>query len=164
MACLAPIWNTKRETARRVRQRISRIMLWCIAQGYRQDNPAGDAVAAALPRGRGGPRNHQRALPYSRVPDALGKIRSAKAQPAARLGLEFLVLTAARSGEVRGAPWKEIDLETRTWTVPARRMKARCAHRVRRRPDARAAAYPVPAAGGTAFGQSRRAPVSTGTP
>ena len=76
MACLAPIWNTKRETARRVRQRISRIMLWCIAQGYRQDNPAGDAVAAALPRGGGGPRNRQRALPYSRLPDALGRIRS----------------------------------------------------------------------------------------
>ena len=130
MACLAPIWNTKRETARRVRQRISRIMLWCIAQGYRQDNPAGDAVAAALPRVRGGPRNHQRALPYSRLPDALGRIRSAQAQPAARLGLEFLILTAARSGEVRGATWKEVDLESRTWTVPAGRMKSRREHRV----------------------------------
>lgn len=130
MACLAPIWNVKRETARRVRQRISRIMLWCIAQGYRADNPAGDAVAAALPRGRAGPRNHYRALPYWKLPEALDAIRSAHAQPAARLGLEFLVLTAARSGEVRGANWTEIDLQSWTWTVPARRMKARREHRV----------------------------------
>ena len=129
MAILLPIWHEKAETARRVRQRISAVMKWSIAQGYRHDNPAGDAVGAALPRNHGITK-HQRALPYERVGDAIRKIRASKAGISCKLALEFLVLTAARSGEVRFALWREIDFETATWTIPAERMKAKRGHRV----------------------------------
>ena len=69
MAVLLPIWNEQRETARRVRQRIGAIMKWAVAQGYRQDNPAGDAIGAALPK-NGASRKHHRALPHAEVRDA----------------------------------------------------------------------------------------------
>ena len=129
MAVLMPIWNDKRETAQRVRQRLSAIFKWSVAQGYRDDNPAGDAIGAALPTG-GVKREHQRALAHSDVAGALRTIRNASAWPATKLALEFVALTACRSGEVRGAKWCEIDLEGRVWTVPAERMKAGKEHRV----------------------------------
>ena len=129
LAVLVPIWSTKRETARRVRQRIGAIMKWAVAEGYREDNPAGDAIGAALPKNTT-PQKHQRALPHDEVGAALRKVRGSKAWPTTKLAFEFLVLTAARSGEVRGARWEEIDLEGRTWTVPADRIKAGREHRV----------------------------------
>ncbi len=129
LAVLVPIWSTKRETARRVRQRISAVMLWAIAEGYRDDNPAGEASGAALPK-NGGRREHQRALPHHEVGATLAKVRASEAWPATKLALEFLTLTAGRSGEVRGARWKEIDLAAREWIVPAERMKAGRAQRV----------------------------------
>ncbi len=124
-----PIWNDKRETARRVRLRLSAIFKWSVAQNYRDDNPAGDAIGAALPK-NGTHREHHRALAHSDVAGALQTIRDTDAWPATKLALEFLVLTACRSGEVRGAMWSEIDLEGATWTVPAERMKAGKEHRV----------------------------------
>ena len=129
MACLAPIWTTKATTAKRVRQRIAAVMRWAVAQGYRTDNPAGDAVTAALPRQNGGTK-HLRAVPHRDVAAALAMVRASRADPIIRLAFEFVVLTAARSGEVRGARWSEIDLETATWTVPAQRMKGGREHRV----------------------------------
>ena len=129
MAVLMPIWNDKRETAQRVRQRLSAIFKWSVAQGYRDDNPAGDVIGAALPTG-GVKREHQRALAHSDVAGALRTIRNGSAWPATKLALEFVALTACRSGEVRGAKWCEIDLEGRVWTVPAERMKAGKEHRV----------------------------------
>ena len=130
MACLAPIWTAKAETAKRVRQRISAIMKWAIAEGHRSDNPAGDAVVAALPKQNGG-KKHHRALPHGRVGGAVARVREAcGVYPTVRLAFEFLVLTAARSAEVRGAVWSEIDLETATWVIPAGRMKAAREHRV----------------------------------
>ena len=123
MTVLLPIWNTKRETARRVRQRIGAVCKWAIAEGHRIDNPAGDAIAAALPR-NGNHRQHFKALPYSAVGDAVNRIRASAAYPTTKLAFEFLVLTAARSGEVRSAQWDEIDLDAATWTVPGERMKA----------------------------------------
>ena len=130
LAVLVPIWADKRETARRVRQRIGAVMKWAVAQGYRQDNPAGEAIGAALPK-NGVAKSHMKALPYSEVAGAIANIRaSARAWRGTKLALEFLVLTAARSGEVRGAQWSEIDLEARTWTVPGSRMKAGKPHRV----------------------------------
>ena len=129
MAVLLPIWSTKPETARRVRQRIGAIMKWAIAQGYREGNPAGDAIGSALPRhGKG--RRHFRALPHGDVAAALDAIRASRAWPATKLAFEFLVLTAARSGEVRQARWEEVDFEAATWTVPGERMKAGREHRV----------------------------------
>ncbi len=129
MGVLMPIWNDKYQTAKRVRQRISTVMRWAIAQGYRVDNPAGDAIGAALPKP---PRiqKHYKALPYDQVAGAVATVRRSDARLSIKLGIEFLVLTACRSGEVRGARWEEIDLEGGVWTIPAERMKSRREHRV----------------------------------
>ena len=129
LAVLMPIWNEKRETARRVRQRIGAVMKWAIANGHREDNPAGDAIGAALPKG-GNQAKHQRALPYAEVPAALEAVRTSAAYRATALAFQFIVLTAARSGEVRNATWAEIDVEGATWTVPGERMKSGREHRV----------------------------------
>ena len=129
LAVLMPHWNAKRETMRRVRQRIGAIMKWAIAEGHRTDNPAGDAITAALPR-NGVKRQHQRALDHADVSAALDTVRASGAYPVTGLAFEFLVLTATRSGEVRGARWDEVDFDAATWTVPGERMKAGNPHRV----------------------------------
>ena len=129
MAVLIPHWHAKNETMRRVRQRIGAVMKWAVAQGYRGDNPAGDAISAALPK-NGSVRRHQRALPFTEVGAALAKVRTSGAHGLTALAFEFLVLTACRSGEVRLATWDEVDFELATWTVPANRMKAKRDHRV----------------------------------
>ena len=126
LAVVGPIWNTKRETARRVKQRIGRVMEWAVAEGLRTDNPV-SAIAAALPK-NGNHREHFRALPYERVGGALAAVRATRAWAGTKLALEFLVLTAARSGEVRGMRRSEVDGDV--WTVPGERMKAGRAHRV----------------------------------
>ena len=129
LAVLTPIWTEKRETARRVRQRIGTVMRWAVAEGHREDNPAGEAIRAALPQ-NGGKAQHQRSLPHAEVAGALAKVRGSQAWPGTQLAFEFLLMTAARSGEVRFATWTEIDLEARTWTVPADRTKTGTEHRV----------------------------------
>ena len=126
---LTPIWTQKPETASRVRQRIETVFDWVVAQGWRLDNPAGRAVIRALPS-HSRVKNHFEALHYSQVPAALAKVRQSSSDLTTRLSMEFLVLTAARSSEVRLARWSEIDLTTRTWTISAERMKARREHRV----------------------------------
>lgn len=129
LAVLVPIWSSKRETARRVRQRVGAIMKWAVAEGYRQDNPAGEAIGAALPR-HGKLTRHFPALPHSQVAAALATVQASGAWIGTKLAFEFLVLTAARSGEVRYARWQEIDIECSMWTVPGERMKAGRDHRV----------------------------------
>ena len=125
---LTPIWNDKAETATRVKQRMEVILDWAIAAGYRTDNPV-SAIAKALPR-RPRQKQHHPALPFADVPEALRKVKDSTADPITKLAFEFLVLTATRSGEVRGATWAEMDLEARTWIIPASRMKARREHRI----------------------------------
>ncbi len=129
MAALVPIWSTKNETAQRVRRRIGAVMRWAIAQGYRSDNPAGEAVTAALPK-RPRQVRHFPALAYGEVGAALAGVRVSQAWTGTKLAFELLVLTAARSGEVRLATWDEFDLAAAVWTVPAARMKANREHRV----------------------------------
>ena len=129
LAILTPIWTAKHETASRVRQRMEVVFDWAIATGWRLDNPAGKAVLRVLPRTAKLKRRH-RSLPYREVPDALIRVRRSPADLVTRLSFEFLVLTAARSGEVRKSTWSEIDLGSATWTVPEERMKARREHRV----------------------------------
>ena len=129
MAVLLPIWNAKRATARQVRHRISAVMRWAVAQGYREDNPAGEAIGAALPRNEVRPQHH-RALPYAEVAGAIATVRASGSYPATVLAFEFLVLTACRGSEVRGALWNEIDLEAREWRIPAERTKTNREHRV----------------------------------
>ena len=127
LGVLTPIWSSKRVTAKRVRQRISQIMKWAVAEGHREDNPAGDAIEAALPK-HDAVQVHHQALPHAEVGAALRTIRESGAAPGTRLALEFLVLTASRSQEVRGARWEEID--GATWTIPGERMKKGRDHRV----------------------------------
>ena len=136
MAVLLPMWNSKPATARRVRQRISTVMKWAIAQGYRMDNPAGEALGAALPK-QGGIQRHFKALPHGEVAEAIRTVRQSGADESVKLGFEFLVLTACRSGEMRGARWEEIDVEAGVWTVPPERMKHGREHRVPLSPGAR---------------------------
>ena len=129
MGVLVPIWTTKNETANRVRQRISAVMKWAMAEGHRQDDPAGNAIRAALPKVNG-VKKHMEALPHGKVAGAVAKVRQSGAYIMTKLAFEFVVLTAARSGEVRAARWDEIDLGAAVWTVPAERMKAKRTHRV----------------------------------
>ena len=129
MAVLLPIWNEKRVTATRVRNRISAVMRWAVAKEYREGNPAGDTIAAALPR-NGVRTVHHRALPHAQVARALARVRASTSQPMTRLAFEFLVLTASRSGEARSARWADIDARAATWTVPGEHMKTGREHRV----------------------------------
>ena len=129
LALLAPIWHVKRETARRCRQRIKRVFNWAVAQGIRPDNPAGPALTAALPRSEG-KADHFRTVGYEGAGAAVRAVRATGAWWAAKAAFEFLTLTAARSGEVRGARWDEVCMDAAVWTVPASRMKANREHRV----------------------------------
>ena len=126
LAVLTPIWLEKAETARRVRQRIGTVMKWAIAKGWRSDNPA-DAISQALPK-QNRTQEHRKALHYSEVAGCIEKVNASNADLSTKLAFEFLVLTAARSGEARGATWDEIDLDAKLWTVPANRMKAKQEH------------------------------------
>ena len=129
LGILTPIWAAKPETARRVRQRIRAVLKWGQAHGYVGGNVAGEAIDGALPPM---PRvkAHFRALPYAEVPAALETIDGSSAGLAAKLCLRFLILTAVRSGEARGASWSEIDPDAREWRIPAERMKGKAEHRV----------------------------------
>ena len=126
MAILVPIWQSKNETARKCRQVMLNVFQWGMSHEYMQHNPAGEAIAGALPKGR--QTVNMRALTWQECPDAVTTLQGGT-MTAARLCLLFTIHTAARSGECRGATWHEIDLETSTWTVPASRMKAGKAHR-----------------------------------
>ena len=126
---LSPIWLTKPETARRVRQRIRTVLYWAKAAGYRSGENPVDGVAKGLPR-QPDPDDHHTALPYLRIPEFLEKLRESDAGEPARLAFEFLILTATRTAEVLGAGWSEIDTEDRMWTIPRERMKGNREHRV----------------------------------
>ena len=132
LEALAPIWTSKPETASRVRQRAETVFDWTIALRIRTSpNPAilKGNLAHLLPRqDRRRARTHQPAVHYSRINEFVQQLR--KQQGVAPLALEFLIHTAARTGEVLGATWSEIDLDKAVWTVPAERMKARQEHRV----------------------------------
>ena len=129
LSVLTPIWGVRMETARRVRQRIRTVLRWCLAHGYVERNVAGEAIDGALPAMRR-VRSHFRALSYEQVPAALAAVEGSRASLSAKLCFRFLVLTAARSGEARGASWEEIDPEKLEWRIPAWRMKAGVEHRV----------------------------------
>ena len=129
VATLQPIWGRTPETARAVRSYVRATFRWAQAMGYRDDNPAGEAIDGALPR-LPARSSHFRALPYAEVRDALRAVEASTAGMAAKLALRFTILTAARSGETRGATWNEIDLDARLWTIPGSRMKTGLPHRV----------------------------------
>ena len=126
---LSPIWTTRPETARRVRQRMRTVFKWAMAHGFMESNPAGEAIDGAVPP-MPKVRAHFRALPYQEVKSALETVAASQASMSAKLCFRFLVLTAARSGEARGAAWDEIDPEDQAWRIPSERMKAGMEHRV----------------------------------
>ena len=128
MLALTPIWHVKKETATRLKQILSQTFRWSMAMGFQMNDPA-DVATAILPK-QNGNRKHHAALAYADVPEAINRIRKADVFPPIRLVLEFIVLTAARSGEARGAAWDEIDLEAALWTLPASRTKSGRVHRV----------------------------------
>ncbi|WOI29359.1 tyrosine-type recombinase/integrase [Sulfitobacter dubius] len=129
---LEPIWSTKTETASRLRGRIEAILAWSTVHGHREgDNPAKwkGNLDAILPKpGKVSKAKHWPALSMADAPAWFADLR-ARSGSATR-ALEFLTITAARSGEVRGATWDEIDLEAALWTIPSERMKAGNEHRV----------------------------------
>ena len=127
-----PLWQARSETASRLRGRIESVLGWATVRGYRQgDNPARwrGHLSEALPaRSANGKVEHHAALPYAELPAFMADLR--KREGVAAQALEFTVLTAARTGEVIGARWDEIDLKAGVWTVPAGRMKAGKEHRI----------------------------------
>ncbi len=129
LSVLTPIWSSRPETARRVRQRTRAVFRWAMAHGFVESNPAGETIDGALPP-MPKVKAHFRALPYQEVGMALETVEASQSSLATKLCFRFLVLTAARSGEARGATWNEIDLMGREWRIPSERMKAGTEHRV----------------------------------
>lgn len=131
MKVIEPIWQTKTETASRLRGRIEQVLDWATVRELRQgDNPArfrghlDHLLAKRLASARG----HHAALPFAEIGDFMGELR--KQEGVAAKALEFAIVTAARTGEVIGARWEEFDLKAGVWTIPAERMKAKKEHRV----------------------------------
>ena len=125
---LAPVAVAKPAVAKKAKMGLSQTFKWAIAQGLRSDNPADQNISAAMPRLT--TRAHFRALPFGEVAGALQIVANSNAWLGTKLAFRFLVLTAARSGEVRGATWDEIDLGAATWRIPASRMKSGREHRI----------------------------------
>lgn len=131
LAAIQPIWLTKSETASRLRGRIERVLDAAKAHKLRSgENPAlwRGHLDKLLPKRRKLTRGHLAAMPYADVPALMVMLNALTGMSA--LALRFAILTAARSGEVLGARWREMDIEARTWVVPKERMKARREHRV----------------------------------
>ncbi len=125
-AAVLAIRDQKPEIARKLILRCSAVFKWAIGEGFRSDNPSVAEVLAlpAIPRKIQLERkSHRKALPYAEVADCIATVKASGAWIGTKLALEFLILTAARSGEIRMAAWSEIDLEAGTWTIPATRMK-----------------------------------------
>lgn len=133
MGVLKPIWATKTETATRIRGRIERILGWAAISGYRSgENPARwqAYLSELLPKPRKVTQvKHHSAVPHREIAAFLVKLRAQPDGVSAR-ALEFLTLTAMRTGEVIGARWSEFDLDLKVWNVPAERMKAKRPHAV----------------------------------
>ncbi|OBV10536.1 tyrosine-type recombinase/integrase [Erythrobacter dokdonensis] len=128
---LEPIWREVPETASRLRGRIETVLDSAKARGYRQgENPARwrGHLAQILPARTKLSRGHHKAMPYDAIPAFMEQLQ--KREAVAALALEFVILTAARTGEIIGATWGEVDLAKAVWTVPAERMKAGKEHRV----------------------------------
>ena len=125
---LTPIWHETPETAARIRGRIEKVLDWARVHQFRDgDNPARwrGHLEHVFTSGEGG---HYAAMPFADVPAFMERLR--QRESASARALEFLILTAARSGEVRGATWNEIDLDKELWTIPGERMKAGKQHTV----------------------------------
>jgi integrase len=159
---LAPIWLAKPETARRVRQRIGAVLDWSYAKGLRGTEAPMRSLSKGLPR-QPKKDGHFEAMPYPDVPAFIIKLRERSSM--GRLALEALILTAARSGEIRLARWGELDLDAGLWSIPATRMKMGRAHIVPLSAEAidvfrRAEKLRIPATDLVFYGQNVKRPMS----
>jgi integrase len=151
MKIVEPIWKSKSTTAGRVRSRIEAILDYAAANQFRgNDNPARHVTAALPKKSKIAPVEHFAALPWEELPTFMAELR--QVQSTAARCLEFLILTATRSGEAIGAKWNEIDLKVKTWTIPASRMKAGADHRVPLSPRALEILNTLPHSGPYIFG------------
>ena len=128
LAVVEPVWIAKRATATKLRAFLGSVFARAVAEGHRTDNPADGVTASVLPKAK--PTARHTALPHTGVSAALATIRASGAQEATKDAFALLVLTACRSGEVRGARWEEMDLDGRVWTIPQERAKSSRPHRV----------------------------------
>lgn len=128
---LRPIWLQKPETASRVRQRCDAVMKWCAAQDFIMASPVA-VVQKLLPKQPGKRQlvEHHPAVPWRDIPDLFQSLFVGKKPSQGRQMLELLILTATRSGEVRGMTWGEVDLDAKVWSIPGSRMKAKVAHKI----------------------------------
>ena len=124
---LNPIWLSKAETASRVRQRLSTVLEYCKAQKWRSDNPADRDIIQILPK-QVRKSNHMKSMDYNEISSFILNVKNSDAGAITKLALEFLILNASRSGEVRHAKWQELN--ENIWTIPSERMKAGVEHRV----------------------------------
>ena len=132
-AVLSPIWLEKPETARRVAQRLGIVLDWAFLNGHRETEAPMRSILRLMPQQ---PRRdgHHAAMPIDELPTFFARLN--EAENVTRLALKLVILTAARSGELRGATWDEIDLDKRLWIIPAHRMKASREHVVPLSPSA----------------------------
>lgn len=159
---LAAIWLSKPETARRVRQRIGTVLDWAYVKGFRPSEAPMRSLSKGLPR-QPKKDGHFAALAYNEVPTFVTRLK--QRESIGRLALEALILTAARSGEIRFARWPELDLEGGLWSIPADRMKMGRPHVVPLAPEAvdvfrRAEKFRVPATDLVFPGQKLKKPLS----
>jgi integrase len=122
-AVLLPIWLTKSETARRVRQRVLVVLDYCKGKGWRETEAPARALGQLMKGIKQPKKGNFEALPYAELPALMGRLRDGDLS-VGRLALQFLILNASRSGEVRGATWGEIDWDAAEWRIPPERMKA----------------------------------------
>ena len=129
---LTPLWKTRTETASRLRGRIERVLAWAKGRGLRDgENPArwsGHLKEMLAAPAKIAAVQHHAALPYAQIPDLMAELHNRDSLAAK--ALEFTILTAARTGEVTGAQWSEIDFDAKCWTIPSNRMKAGQEHKV----------------------------------
>ena len=129
LAALTPIWSERPETARKVRQHIRATLKWAQAHGYVEINYAGEIIDGALPA-QPSVVGHHAALPYKHVAEVVRAVDADGGYLPTRLCLKFILLTAVRSGEARGATWSEINFDSACWNIPGARTKANRPHRV----------------------------------
>ena len=160
--CLSPIWESKTETASRLRGRIESVLGWATTSGYRTgENPArwkGHLENLLATISKSSRTKHHPSLPWQRIGAFMDALR--KCEGVAARTLEFTILTACRSGEVRGAKWDEFDLGGKVWTIPAERMKAKREHEVPLSNAVLALLKSMPKDGEIVFAGTKKQPLS----
>jgi integrase len=129
MTVLSKIWVDKPDTAKKIRQRLQLVVKWARAQGHFTGEDPIEIAEAALPKVKQ-PNNHFKSVPFDNIPSIFDQIEQSSLFPSTKLALQFLLLTACRTVEVRESTWDEIDLEQKIWRIPAERMKMKTQHNV----------------------------------